>query len=113
MDSFVYHACWGISGFGGFECRSSLGFMTQPKSLQFSNRIIYEVQLRISSIDLPPSLRDIVGMIILLATGLAGSLLVFISEMIIQSKTFTEIGKKAWQFAKPQPGRARKGINAT
>ena len=52
-------------------------------------------------------------MIILLATGLAGSLLVFISEMIIQSKTFTEIGKKAWQFAKPQPGRARKRINAT
>ena len=52
-------------------------------------------------------------MIILLATGLAGSLLVFISEMIIHTKTFTEIGKKARLFAKLQPGRARKRINAT
>ena len=26
---------------------------------------------------------------------------------------FTEIGKKAWLFAKLQPGRARKRINAT
>ena len=27
--------------------------------------------------------------------------------------SFTEIGKKAWLFAKLQPGRARKRINAT
>ena len=52
-------------------------------------------------------------MIILLVTGLAGSLLVFISEMIIQSKTLTEIGKIVWLFAKLQPGRARKRIDAT
>ena len=36
---------------------------------------------------------------------------VFFVEAVLQR--YTEIGKKAWLFAKLQPGRARKRINAT
>ena len=31
----------------------------------------------------------------------------------VQHSPFTEMGRKAWLFAKLQPGRARKRINAT
>ena len=34
-------------------------------------------------------------------------------DEILLDKIYTEIGKKAWLFAKLQPGRARKRTNAT
>ena len=37
----------------------------------------------------------------------------FIIDFDYQIIPITEIGKKAWLFAKLQPGRARKRINAT
>ena len=35
------------------------------------------------------------------------------TSFLVSLELFTEIGKKAWKFAKLQPGRARKRINAT
>ena len=35
------------------------------------------------------------------------------TSFLVSLELFTEIGKKAWRFAKLQPGRARKRINAT
>ena len=44
--------------------------------------------IRIWSVDLSPRLNDIVGMIILLVTGLVGSFIAFVSEILIGGKLF-------------------------
>ena len=43
---------------------------------------------------------------------LADDMSIFHTNLMNTVFTFTEIGKKSWLFAKLQPGRARKKINA-